>query len=316
MSCKALKLKGCEVAGSTFNGRKFTFTDRQINRDTFTAKVYNFAGILLVEISGVNNGSDVYFSFAELEAFKVGSYKIEYWTNINDVGTEMIAIEDFKISREPCNCDESNDVNYTLEFKEETVSYSLSVAIVNIGGGGSGGDGKSAYEIAVENGFVGTEAEWLASLKGKDGKDGENGRDGVDGKDGYTPIKGVDYFDGYTPVKGIDYNDGAKGEPFRFSDFTPQQLESLKVKGDKGDKGEQGLQGIQGIQGLKGDKGDKGEKGDPGTTSWAGITDKPTTFTPPAATSSVLGGVKIWTGTQAAYDAIATKQSDVFYYVS
>ncbi len=36
-------------------------------------------------------------------------------------------------------------------------------------GGGSGEDGKSAYEIAVENGFVGTEEEWLESLKGADG---------------------------------------------------------------------------------------------------------------------------------------------------
>ena len=33
-------------------------------------------------------------------------------------------------------------------------------------------DGKSAYEIAVEHGFVGTEKEWLNSLKGADGKDG------------------------------------------------------------------------------------------------------------------------------------------------
>lgn len=30
-------------------------------------------------------------------------------------------------------------------------------------------DGKSAYDIAVELGYVGTEAEWIASLKGKDG---------------------------------------------------------------------------------------------------------------------------------------------------
>lgn len=29
-------------------------------------------------------------------------------------------------------------------------------------------DGKSAYEIAVEHGFVGTEAQWLASLQGAD----------------------------------------------------------------------------------------------------------------------------------------------------
>ena len=31
-------------------------------------------------------------------------------------------------------------------------------------------NGKSAYEIAVDNGFRGTEQEWLASLKGEDGK--------------------------------------------------------------------------------------------------------------------------------------------------
>ena len=35
-------------------------------------------------------------------------------------------------------------------------------------GGIKGEDGKSAYQIAVENGFVGTEVEWLASLKGND----------------------------------------------------------------------------------------------------------------------------------------------------
>lgn len=34
--------------------------------------------------------------------------------------------------------------------------------------------GKSAYEIAVENGFVGTEKEWLESLQGQNG---ENGKD-------------------------------------------------------------------------------------------------------------------------------------------
>ena len=35
-----------------------------------------------------------------------------------------------------------------------------------------GKDGKSAYIIAVEHGFSGTETEWLQSLKGADGKDG------------------------------------------------------------------------------------------------------------------------------------------------
>lgn len=37
---------------------------------------------------------------------------------------------------------------------------------------GSGADGLSAYEIAVEHGFVGTEEEWLASLQGPPGPPG------------------------------------------------------------------------------------------------------------------------------------------------
>ena len=57
--------------------------------------------------------------------------------------------------------------------------------------GAKGEDGKSAYQIAVDEGFEGSEADWLASLKGADGKDGINGTNGVDGK---TPVKGVDYF--------------------------------------------------------------------------------------------------------------------------
>lgn len=35
--------------------------------------------------------------------------------------------------------------------------------------------GKSAYEIALLNGFEGTEAEWLASLKGDKGDKGDTG---------------------------------------------------------------------------------------------------------------------------------------------
>ena len=46
--------------------------------------------------------------------------------------------------------------------------------------------GESAYEIAVKNGFTGTEAEWLESLKGADGTDGSDGLNGTDGKDGQS----------------------------------------------------------------------------------------------------------------------------------
>lgn len=65
-----------------------------------------------------------------------------------------------------------------------------------------GKDGKSAYEIAVEHGFVGTEAEWLKSLKGVDGKDGCDGRNGVDGLPGKDGKSGADGLPGHDGIDG------------------------------------------------------------------------------------------------------------------
>ena len=62
--------------------------------------------------------------------------------------------------------------------------------------GTNGTNGKSAYELAVENGFEGTLEEWLLSLQfgedGKDGIDGKNGKNGKDGKDGQDGAPGTD----------------------------------------------------------------------------------------------------------------------------
>ena len=51
----------------------------------------------------------------------------------------------------------------------------LGYAIGDDGSSGqTGADGKSAYELAVENGFTGTLDEWLESLKGSDGTNGDS----------------------------------------------------------------------------------------------------------------------------------------------
>ena len=50
--------------------------------------------------------------------------------------------------------------------------------------GAVGADGASAYEVAVANGFVGTEAQWLASLQGPAGPAGADGADGATGPQG------------------------------------------------------------------------------------------------------------------------------------
>ena len=102
--------------------------------------------------------------------------------------------------------------------------------------------------------YIGENGTWLLyDINSKSYVDSGVYAKGIDGKDGYTPQKGVDYFDGkdgYTPQKGVDYFDGKDGQPFRYEDFTKEQLASLK--GDKGDKGDQGERGTDGKTGADG----------------------------------------------------------------
>ncbi len=148
--------------------------------------------------------------------------------------------------------------------------------------------GKSAYEIAKENGFDGTEAEWLASLKGKPG---ENGLPGTNGKDGETPYvgengnwyigaddtgkpsrgaKGEAGKDGVTPTFSIESVE--TGEPGTDADVTmtgdaPNHgLRFVIPRGDKGDTGSPGAKGDKGEPGAKGEPGSPGAKGDKGDT--------------------------------------------------
>ena len=74
----------------------------------------------------------------------------------------------------------------TLKIEDENHDMDFNVTEVLKGKDGAdgkdGANGLSAYEVALNNGFEGTEQEWLESLKGADGKDGENGKDGKDGE--------------------------------------------------------------------------------------------------------------------------------------
>src|SRR5699024_7857029 len=72
----------------------------------------------------------------------------------------------------------------------------------------TGHQGLSAYQVAVQEGFVGSEFEWLESLKGQDG------------------------------INGTD------GKSFDYDSLSPEQ--KLEIKGDKGDKGEAGVDGLHG----------------------------------------------------------------------
>ena len=80
-----------------------------------------------------------------------------------------VYVKSAKATYELIGGDPTNSANWRLFGETKTVQ------------GAKGEDGLSAYEIAKKNGFEGTETEWLASLKGADGKTGAAGK---------TPVKG------------------------------------------------------------------------------------------------------------------------------
>ena len=156
--------------------------------------------------------------------------------------------------------------------------------------------GKSAYEVAVENGFSGTETEWLASLKGATGAPGANGKDGTDGKTPYVGDNGnwfVGSDDTGKPSRGAKGDKGEKGEKGAQGIQGEQGIQGVQgEKGDKGDKGSPGAKGDKGEPGAKGDKGDpgaKGDKGDPGATPNLTIGTVTTLEAGQNATASITG---------------------------
>lgn len=76
--------------------------------------------------------------------------------------------------------------------------------------GKPGQSGKSAYEIAVDNGFEGTEPEWLESLKGEPGAKGEQGEPGEKGDPGEKGEKGEKGDPGDTKLPNATSEDNGK----------------------------------------------------------------------------------------------------------
>ena len=104
--------------------------------------------------------------------------------------------------------------------------------------GSHGADGKSAYEIALQNGFTGTEADWLTSLKGQKGDTGAKGERGEKGEPGEKGER------------------GEKGDP-----------------GEKGEKGDAGTPGKDGVNGKDGTNGGDGKDGADGYSPTATVTE-------------------------------------------
>ncbi len=102
--------------------------------------------------------------------------------------------------------------------------------------------------------FTQEQLEQLIGPQGPPGPQGLQGEQGEIGPQGPSGPQGLQGEQGKTGPQG------EKGDPFKYEDFTEEQLEQLI-----------GPQGPPGPQGLQGDKGEPGPKGDPGETPKKGV---------------------------------------------
>lgn len=182
----------------------------------------------------------------------------------------------------------------------------------------------SAYGIAKAHGYTGTEAEWLASLKGAAGAPGKDGKpfnwrgtwdaaatyahldavehsgscyvwtDDADSTAGDEP--GVDELWELCAAKGAK---GAKGDPGAAGAPGPQGLTG--PQGPQGEKGEKGDTGPQGPQGEKGEKGDTGPQGPQGPAGSGGCAELPPVLGNLAAQigDAAAGTIPVYAGDEA-----------------
>ena len=103
--------------------------------------------------------SKITYEFQSLSRYEVG----DFYTLVDPVSgrTQDVRLISRKIGNDNIYTYRAEGAgkidDYPVEIKNESKSYSASTS-----------NGMSAYEIAVENGFIGTEEEWQASLSAKD----------------------------------------------------------------------------------------------------------------------------------------------------
>lgn len=141
--------------------------------------------------------------------------------------------------------------NYNVEISADNT---ITVGLPSTGSGVAGPRGErgySAYDLAVKNGYTGTEKEWLAYLKGDKGDKGDAGATGATGPAGANGKDGVNGADGKPGSNGLSAYELAVKNGFTGNESA--WLESLK--GEQGVPGPAGADGKNGVNGVDGKDG-------------------------------------------------------------
>lgn len=255
-------------------------------------RIKNDSGYLLGVSANITKNNAVITS-GQLAQLPVGSYLLELWDTV-DGGTAIYPSDGFlalQINENVTGISGGLVSSITVDdfiqqFSElsQQLKQEIADAVANGLKGDTGADGLSAYQVAVINGYQGSQTEWLVSLVGPKGDTGEKGNPGKDFKivktfTSIAAMNGDGFSDGDFTMIASDVNDPDDGKLYVWNGTSFTYIADLSgsqgIKGDKGDKGDQGLSAYQvavnaGFSGsvsdwltsLVGAKGDKGNKGD------------------------------------------------------
>ncbi|HBW13779.1 MAG TPA: hypothetical protein DEF30_08185 [Proteiniclasticum sp.] len=131
-----------------------------------------------------------------------------------------------------------------------------------------GPEGQSAYEAAVANGFTGTIQEWLVSLEGPPGPQGDPGLPGLQGPKGDQGIQGPKGADGISTYTHIAYANSADGT-VDFSHVDPSRdYIGIYVDTNSTSSSNPALYNWTKVKGADGSNGLPGPKGNDGQTPY------------------------------------------------
>jgi len=264
-------------------------------------RIKNDSGYLL-EISASITNNHAIITSGQLAKLPAGSYLLELWDTL-DGGTAIYPSNGFLtlqindnatgISGGLVSTITVDDFIQQFSGLSQKLKKEVSDAVTNGLKGDTGPDGLSAYQIAVINGYKGSQTDWLASLVGATGLKGDKGDAGKDFQivktfPSIAEMNGDGFSDGDFTMIASDVNDPDDGKLYVWNGtgftYVADLSGSQGIKGDTGDKGDKGDKGDTGGQGLSayqvavnagfsgsvnqwlnslvGAKGDKGDKGD------------------------------------------------------
>jgi len=226
-------------------------------------RIKNDSGYLLGISASITDNHAVITS-GQLATLPAGSYLIELWDTVNG-GTAIYPSDGFLalqinenvtgLSGGLVSSITVDDFVQQFSSLSEQLKQQVSDAVSDGLKGEKGADGLSAYQVAVINGYKGSQAEWLTSLVGNKGDKGDTGDPGKDFKivktfPSIAEMNGVGFSDGDFTMIASDVNDPDDGKLYVWNGTNFTYIADLS--------------GSQGIKGDTGEKGDPGEKGNPG----------------------------------------------------